>query len=361
MSVDTLSVEPVAPSESPDASDGGEDFVALYDVLNRAVQFDLGLDHLRIEAAEMLPAWRNQRYVARGGHLVRLGGIPAGALQWSASREEGARNLEFDLAATGEARDHGVEELLLRRLLDDALELGRTALQTFSIHRVDTPGERLGSPSGYGTLPLDHQSRFLLDNGFTLQQVERNSTFDLRSPLDHVQGMLDDALVHAGGEYALRSWTGATPPQHVEAFAYVLPRMSTDVPLAGLDVPEEVWDAARVEHRDRRIAAGGRLTSVTAVEHLPTGRIVAYNELGIGPDRSRPTDQWGTLVLKEHRGRRLGTIVKCANLLRWAELVPTSPFVSTFNAEENRPMLDVNEAIGFVPLTIGGAWQRTLA
>lgn len=361
MSAETLSAEAVAPSEDPDAIDGGEDFAALYEVINRAVESDLGLDHLRMDPAEMLPAWRNQRYVSRGGHLVRLDGVPAGGLQWSASREAGARNLEFDLAATAEARGHGVEELLLRRLLDDALELGRTALQTFSIHRVDAPGERIASPSGFGTVPLDHQSRFLLDNGFTLQQVERNSAFDLRSPLGRVQAMLDDALVRAGEDYVVRWWTGATPPEHVEAFAYVLSRMSTDVPMAGLDIAEEAWDAERVEHRDRRIAAGGRLTAVAAVEHVSTGKIVAYNELGIGRDRARPTDQWGTLVVGEHRGRRLGTIVKCVNLLRWARLVPTSPFVSTFNAEENRPMLDVNEAIGFVPLTIGGAWQRTLA
>jgi GNAT superfamily N-acetyltransferase len=353
--IDTLTITRVAvPAslEDPDAAD----FIALADVFNRAMEHDLGLDHLKWVASESLPGWLDQTYRVQRGYLATRDGTPVGALQISAQCEEGATTLEFDLLAVPEARGEGVERALLEQLLSDAAELGRSSLQTWSVHPLgESP--TIAAPTGFGAVPLDEQSRFLLGAGFTLRQVERNSSYPLTADPEPVQRMLEEAQQHAGPDYRLVTWTSPTPTAFEESFAWVVSRMSTDVPMGGMDAVEEVWDAERIRRRDARLHAAGLTISVAAIVHEPTHRIVAYNELGIGADLSRPTSQWGTLVIREHRGHRLGTIVKCANILRWRGLVPTSPFITTFNAEENRPMLDVNEAVGFTPLTVAGAWE----
>ena len=65
-------------------------------------------------------------------------------------------------------------------------------------------------------------------------------------------------------------------------------------------------------------------------------------------------------MLREHRGHRLGMLLKVANLRTSREAAPGHPSVLTWNAEENRAMLDVNEAVGFVPIGDEGAWRKDL-
>jgi hypothetical protein len=89
---------------------------------------------------------------------------------------------------------------------------------------------------------------------------------------------------------------------------------------------------------------------------------VAFNGVSVSEtDRTRPAQQGVTLVLKEHRGHRLGMLVKVANIRQLMKESPTTPFILTDNAEENRPMLDVNEAVGFEAIAYEGAWQKVLA
>lgn len=354
-----LTIAPVGTPRSLDADDAA-DFRDLADVITRGLAHDLRRDHLTWIASEMLPAWQDQTYRVHGGLLARRAGVAVGGLAYTGPGEEGARELEFDVMAAPEAREAGVESALFAAFVEVARALGRPVLQVYSIHRSPVTGPRMSAPTGFGAIPIDAQTRFFLDHGFTLQQVDRNSLYDLLAEPVAARAMLEGALAHAGPEYRVVTWSAPTPPAYADGIADVVSRMSTDAPSAGLEWTAESWDAARVRARDERLAAGGITNSIAAVVHEPTGRLVAYNELGIGADRSRPTSQWGTLVLREHRGHRLGTIVKCANILRWRELVPDSPSISTFNAEENRPMLDVNEAVGFTEVAVGGAWQRVL-
>ena len=70
--------------------------------------------------------------------------------------------------------------------------------------------------------------------------------------------------------------------------------------------------------------------------------------------------QSDTLVLKEHRGRRLGQLVKVANLRALLEQKPEVTRVATWNAETNAPMLRVNRAMGFRTVGSMTEWQRVL-
>lgn len=351
---------PLVIPERVDSLDAGP-FLDYVRLANAVCAADAGHDDLHESAEEALGFWQDQSDWTQIGHTVQRDGVVLGAVKLMISNEPDAATVEFDPIVDPDHWGEGVEEALLERVEAEARTRGILTIQSWTLHRPDAAGARVSPPTGFGSIPApDRQTVFMLEHGFSLEQVERNSAFDLRGPTAVVEAMLADAVVRAGAEYRLVEWTSPTPPEFQEGLANLLARMSTDAPTGGMVVDEQHWDAARIQRRDARHAMQGLTVSVAAVQHVPTGAIAAYNELAIGADHTGATQQYGTLVVKEHRGVRLGTIVKCANLLRWRELMPESPRVTTFNAEENRHMLDINEAIGFVPVSYAGAWKKVL-
>ncbi|MBW9092922.1 GNAT family N-acetyltransferase [Microbacterium jejuense] len=360
IAADVITIQPVTVPAAVDAAEARV-FLEMVRIANAVCLHDAGHDYLHEEPEEMLGMWQDQTDWTQLGFAALRGDEVRGVVKMMISNQPDAGAIEFDLMVDPPYRGQGLEELLLAEVEREARERGISTIQTWTLHRPDTAGERLESPTGWGSVPADAEARRQQAHGFTLEQVERNSVFDLTGDFSIVERMLHDAEAAAGDDYRAVVWTSPTPPEYVEGFAYTLSRMSTDTPQGGLVVDEQHWDAARVTRRDARLQAQGLTVSVAAVLHVPTGRVVAYNELAIADDPSGATQQFGTLVVKEHRGHRLGTIVKCANLLRWRTIAPLSPRVSTFNAEENRHMLDINEAIGFVPASYAGAWKKVLS
>jgi hypothetical protein len=94
--------------------------------------------------------------------------------------------------------------------------------------------------------------------------------------------------------------------------------------------------------------------------HEASGRMIALTFVAGNDDT--PSQAWQnlTLVHPEHRGHRLGLIVKLENLRYIRELRPELTGIDTINAAENERMLAINVAMGFRPADSWIEWQLTL-
>ncbi|MBT9605353.1 GNAT family N-acetyltransferase [Microbacterium sp.] len=352
-----LELRPLHIPASIDAPDAA-DFREMARVRNLVYAEIAGHDDHAMPADELLPVYRPTAAQVRLVWLAILDGEVVGRVGLDLPQEDGARTgfwlIELRRSAWGRGIGRAGHDLIERT----ARKHGRTILQSWAEHPA-AEGPSLDAPTGFGRIPLDRAAQFYLAAGYTLEQIVRQSRLDLEGSEPHLRDLLADAEAAAAG-YRVIQWTLPTPPEFVDAFAAMKARMITDAPSAGLDHDEEKWDAARVADWERLYTDADRSLLVTVAQHVDTGELAAFNELVIGKDRTAVTNQEDTLVVAAHRGHRLGMLVKCAGLLSWRETVPESPRVMTYNAEENRPMLSINEAIGFTPISYEGAWQKVL-
>ena len=353
------------PLELPARADAGPTAVIreYAEVRNRSILEMTGREDDFLTPEALLTALRSTAQRTKRQWYVERDGAVIGCAALDVSLDGAGDTAIMTVAVPKAAAGQGIGRAVYEHVESAARALGVTRLQHWAEHHDDTGAlPVLESPTGFGSIPADRSAVFLERSGFTLEQVERASALAWEAgTADHLRTLHAAAWQHAS-DYRIVSWSLPTPAEHRDGYAWLKSRMSTDVPDAELGTPEEIWDAARVIEQDERIIRRGWSALVTAAQHIRTGELCAFNELSIAADEpTRSTHQWDTLVLSEHRGHRLGMLVKTAGLLAWRERYPESPRVVTYNAEENRPMLSINEEIGFSPIAYEGAWKKELA
>ncbi len=263
--------------------------------------------------------------------LVEADGAAVGAARLDLPTQDNRDLAELTLVSVDPARRRqGVGTALLRAGVEAAREQGRRDLVVgLEEHGAPSPGGRA----------LAERS------GLVASQVEVRR--DLRVPVDaaRLDALEERCRGHAEG-YAVRLWEGECPADLLEDRALLSQRMSTDAPAGDVPRGEEHWDAARVRFGERLLREQGRVRLSAGAVHEASGRLVAFTDLCVPTAAPERAYQWDTLVLREHRGHRLGTLVKLANLRRVPAAWPRTRVVSTWNAEENTPMIAVNEALG---------------
>ncbi|HSP74815.1 MAG TPA: GNAT family N-acetyltransferase [Cryobacterium sp.] len=350
--IDELAI-PAAPGAA-----GWPDFEAARQVRNAVEAEAYGTTDLALTAEEVLPGWLNQHWERRRLFVARSAGRVVGRGQFETLPEDSADHAWLAVQVVPAYRRRGIGSALFERLEALAQAEGR-GVQIVYTPSPDAPGGRLPSPTGFGSVPLGNpEVRFLQGRGYRLEQVVRASRLALPVDPAELLRLREKAATHAGPDYSVLQWVDRTPPHWLPDRALLYTRMSTDAPSAGLAEPEQHWTPERIAQEEEKTAAGTRTTLTSAVLHGPSGHLVGFTELEVPAESRRAVSQEDTLVLKEHRGRRLGMLLKAANLELLAVERPGHPSVTTFNAEENRHMLAVNEALGFAPMGYEGAWRR---
>ncbi|GGH92978.1 GNAT family N-acetyltransferase [Arthrobacter liuii] len=349
----------------PPSVDAGGDFTDFRDCqsMRQAHELETWGDMDRgYTYAEEVEHWRGTQYEARHLFVGRIGQEAVGMCSVTLPLRENTLTAGINVLVSPAFRRRGLGLRLLRHAEAVAQDNGRTSLDGyFELPAGVADGTGLlHAKSGAGGLPADQPSTaFAVAAGYELEQVERSSRLALPVPPFLLAQLEAGAAAHAG-DYVLTGWNDQCPESLVTSYAGLRARMSTDAPTAGMDWEREDWDAARVRDDERTLIRSGVHSTVSAAVHRPTGELVAYTVLAWRPQVPESLIQQDTLVAAEHRGHRLGMLVKAANLRRVQGKWPSARSVLTWNASENQHMLAINTALGFRPAGYEGEWQKRL-
>jgi GNAT superfamily N-acetyltransferase len=170
--------------------------------------------------------------------------------------------------------------------------------------------------------------------------------------------LLAEARERSAG-YSIVRWAGEVPEERLADIARLQERMS-DAPVDDLEWEPEVWTGERIRAAERRFRFSGERRHVVAARHDGSGRLVAFTAVFVSPECPTWGGQGDTVVLPEHRGSRLGLLVKCTMLADLRELEPQLRCIATWNAASNTHMVAINEALGFVIRDLWEEWQLPL-
>jgi RimJ/RimL family protein N-acetyltransferase len=133
-----------------------------------------------------------------------------------------------------------------------------------------------------------------------------------------------------------------------------------DAPLNPDEEPEQV-DAKRLRDGEALDEIQQTLGYSVLARHDQTGEIAGMTRIVVDPNR--PT--WGfqqlTAVRREHRGHRLGLLVKVAMMDWLAEAEPQIEHIITGNADINDHMIAINADLGYRVLDRWPSWQFDVA
>ncbi len=223
-------------------------------------------------------------------------------------------------------RRGGLGTVLLRHAAERARMRGRSVLTADT--KDGSPGEAFARWTGASP---------------GLAEIRRIQELGTLAP-GQVASLRATAEAAAAG-YSLLSWDGPSPAGYLDQLAALNEAMA-DAP-RGPGEEAQSWDAERVRGTDRRVAAQGLRYYSVAVRNDVSGPLAGLTQLGVDPAQPEWGQQELTAVARPHRGHRLGLLLKTAMLELLTRREPQLRWILTGNAQTNRHMIAINEALGY--------------
>jgi GNAT superfamily N-acetyltransferase len=287
-----------------------KDFGAATELLNRVWPHRVGSERALRHAAEAAPPDAHRRYWAAEGD-GRLVGWATAAIEHHSAQRPGF----LQVSVAPESRNAGVGAALLERCEVHLAGLGVATVRSFT--GDDEASQTFATTHGF------HHTNTIRISGVDPRTIES------QTPPPGVEllplAALDPRKVH-------------------ELDAEAMSDVPGDVAMDAM--PFEQWLQDYWRHPDMDLDA-----SVAAVID---GTPVAFSHLRIAAEHRAVTDMTGTL--RAYRGRGYALLAKRATLVNAA--ARGVELVSTENDETNRPMLRVNEQLGYRPIGTTLRWSR---
>ncbi len=277
------------------------------------------------------------------GYGAFLDGEMVGESMVMGSRRDNLDRAHLLLWVVPTAARRGVGSALLAHAESRVAELGRSLVEA----EVQLGGP--GRPSFLG---------FAQRHGYALvqEQVERQLALPVA---DGLLDRLEAATLPHASAYTLRVAEGPVPADLADGYARLLNRLNIDAP-AGGEAPEHGARTAQdIADQDQEIHGAGR-RRLTVFALSVDGQVAGFSCAIASPVDHRHIDQQATIVAPEHRGHRLGTLVKVALVRELQRAFPDKRVVHTENAETNAHMVAINEALGFRLTSRRGELQKRL-
>ncbi|WP_214322007.1 GNAT family N-acetyltransferase [Nonomuraea sediminis] len=233
-------------------------------------------------------------------------------------------------------RREGLGTLMLDHVKERARADGRTMVLT------EAPVTGTGSAFGHA-------------RDFKVAVVEARRVLDLgRADWEELQRLMPEA-----DSYRIELSEGPAGPELLEDLAALMYGMNDAPHAEGIEA--STFDADLLREREESIVPRGSHCYTAVARRISDGAPAGYTRIHVDTDRSIG---WGkqadTTVLRDHRGHRLGLMLKLANLFHFRDREPAAERIITWNATSNAHMLAINEAMGFELLDEWNEWQLTI-